>query len=59
MANPTTGTKGIQVLGTVLIVLGLLCALIGTYRFQAVGAIFALVGIGLRIEAAIRDRNTP
>jgi hypothetical protein len=59
MANSTTGTKRIKVLGAVLIVLGLLFALIGTYRFQAVGAIFALVGIGLRIEAVIQDRNTP
>ncbi len=44
-------------IGTVLIAFSIILAITGDYRFQLAGVILAVIAIGLRIEAAIRDGN--
>ena len=44
-------------LGTVLIAFSVILAITGDTRFQLAGVILAVIGVGLRIEAAIRDGN--
>ena len=47
--NPAT----VKVVGLACIVIGLLCLTIGTAWSFAASGVFAVVGIGFRIEAAI------
>ncbi len=57
MVAQATGTKSIQTLGAVLIGCSIIFSVFGDYKFEVVGVVCAVAGIGLRIEAAIRDRN--
>jgi hypothetical protein len=52
-----SGTGWQRGLGAILIILSIVASVTGDYRFQLAGIIFALAGVGLRIEAAIRVRN--
>ena len=52
------GADGIRALGTFLVGISVVLSVTGDNRFQLAGVIFAIVGIGLRIEVAIRDRDS-
>jgi hypothetical protein len=49
------GVRGVRAIGTVLVIAGCVLAVINHPWSWAVAGVFAGVGVGLRIEAAIRE----